>query len=212
MTEKSTFQCPICLSTAQEPVVTRCGHLFCWPCLDRWRHTTGPSAADCPVCKGRLDVEKDVIPIYGSGCQRPSCDSTNQGPSTASTQGEHAFHQRQSRPTPEDIPGPRRSGVAQAMRPAALAGCPVFFLAGEYSLILMLLWLAFVVLYPRVSPWVRSAPQRVRSWLAQRRNSRPQNDETLNTQLCVNVALLTGIGLLLLPLMVYMLPIFDGSS
>jgi len=31
------FVCAICLETvSNEPVVTRCGHLYCWPCLYQW--------------------------------------------------------------------------------------------------------------------------------------------------------------------------------
>jgi len=29
----SAFECNICFDTANEPVVTLCGHLFCWSCL-----------------------------------------------------------------------------------------------------------------------------------------------------------------------------------
>ena len=29
----SSFECNICLHQAEQPVVTPCGHLFCWPCL-----------------------------------------------------------------------------------------------------------------------------------------------------------------------------------
>ena len=29
----SRFECNICLHQAEQPVVTPCGHLFCWPCL-----------------------------------------------------------------------------------------------------------------------------------------------------------------------------------
>jgi hypothetical protein len=33
------FDCPICLEGVnEEPVVTPCGHLFCWGCLYRWIH------------------------------------------------------------------------------------------------------------------------------------------------------------------------------
>lgn len=55
----SVFECNICLDVAKEPVVTMCGHLYCWPCLYQWteRH---PS---CPVCKDYVDGDR-VVPIY----------------------------------------------------------------------------------------------------------------------------------------------------
>uniref|UniRef100_A0ACD5ZXI1 Uncharacterized protein n=1 Tax=Avena sativa TaxID=4498 RepID=A0ACD5ZXI1_AVESA len=61
----SSFECNICLEAAKEPIVTLCGHLFCWPCLYQWLH--GHSAhSECPVCKGEV-LEVNVTPIYGRG-------------------------------------------------------------------------------------------------------------------------------------------------
>ncbi|XP_059295843.1 uncharacterized protein LOC132049163 [Lycium ferocissimum] len=61
----SFFDCNICLDLSKEPVVTCCGHLFCWPCLYRWLHLHS-DAKECPVCKGEVTM-KNVIPIYGRG-------------------------------------------------------------------------------------------------------------------------------------------------
>lgn len=65
MADTSTFDCNICLDLARDPVVTLCGHLFCWPCLYLWlrRHST---CRDCPVCKAIVEEEK-VVPLYGRG-------------------------------------------------------------------------------------------------------------------------------------------------
>ncbi|KAE9445605.1 hypothetical protein C3L33_22502, partial [Rhododendron williamsianum] len=61
----SFFDCNICLELAREPVVTCCGHLFCWPCIYRWLNVHS-DAKECPVCKGEVTV-KNVTPIYGRG-------------------------------------------------------------------------------------------------------------------------------------------------
>ncbi len=68
-----SFDCNICFEPANSPVVTGCGHLYCWPCLEVW---LGKGARDCPVCRGYLD-DNNIIPILGRGhvpdeyCGRP---------------------------------------------------------------------------------------------------------------------------------------------
>ena len=32
---ESAFECNVCLELASDPVITLCGHLYCWPCLYR---------------------------------------------------------------------------------------------------------------------------------------------------------------------------------
>ncbi|KAK6124617.1 hypothetical protein DH2020_041640 [Rehmannia glutinosa] len=63
--EGSFFDCNICLDLAKEPIVTCCGHLFCWPCIYRWLNHHS-DVKECPVCKGEVTV-KNVTPIYGRG-------------------------------------------------------------------------------------------------------------------------------------------------
>ncbi|XP_027350533.1 uncharacterized protein LOC113861732 [Abrus precatorius] len=69
------FDCNICLDLAMDPVVTCCGHLFCWPCLYRWLHLHS-DAKECPVCKGEVTL-KSVTPIYGraNNARGPDDDS-----------------------------------------------------------------------------------------------------------------------------------------
>ncbi|XBJ11021.1 hypothetical protein VPH35_015784 [Triticum aestivum] len=64
---KSTamFECNICFEMADDPVVTSCGHLFCWPCLYQWLHIHS-THKECPVCKGEV-TEGNITPIYGRG-------------------------------------------------------------------------------------------------------------------------------------------------
>ncbi|KAL6841392.1 hypothetical protein ACP4OV_028910 [Aristida adscensionis] len=59
------FECNICFEMAAEPVVTSCGHLFCWPCLYQWLHVHSIHK-ECPVCKGEV-TEGNITPIYGRG-------------------------------------------------------------------------------------------------------------------------------------------------
>ncbi|KAK3157277.1 hypothetical protein QOZ80_2AG0118630 [Eleusine coracana subsp. coracana] len=61
----ANFECNVCFDMAQEPVVTKCGHLFCWECLYQWLHVHS-QARECPVCKGEV-AEDAIIPIYGRG-------------------------------------------------------------------------------------------------------------------------------------------------
>jgi E3 ubiquitin-protein ligase RNF5 len=91
----SRFSCNICLESVMEPVLTLCGHLYCWPCLYRWlepcsvqgsdrssstpfnhnESIVGPSLHDgetdsrrktCPVCNSACSINT-VIPIYVRG-------------------------------------------------------------------------------------------------------------------------------------------------
>eukprot|EP01025_Chloroclados_australasicus_P055571 TRINITY_DN6759_c0_g5_i2.p3 TRINITY_DN6759_c0_g5~~TRINITY_DN6759_c0_g5_i2.p3 ORF type:complete len:208 (-),score=14.98 TRINITY_DN6759_c0_g5_i2:2230-2826(-) len=66
MDDSRPFECNICLETARDPVVTFCGHLYCWPCLYKWMRTQ-QHYKTCPCCKAGIDVDK-VVPIYTRGC------------------------------------------------------------------------------------------------------------------------------------------------
>lgn len=59
------FECNICLDTASEPVVTMCGHFYCWPCIALWLERSD----ECPVCKSKISKEK-IIPVYARGSEK----------------------------------------------------------------------------------------------------------------------------------------------
>ena len=61
----SVFFCNVCLEPVKDrdPVVTQCGHLYCWPCLYRWLNT---HHSTCPVCKASV-TQENVIPIFIRG-------------------------------------------------------------------------------------------------------------------------------------------------
>jgi E3 ubiquitin-protein ligase RNF5 len=99
--DSGSFECNICLDLAQDPVVTLCGHLFCWPCLYEWLHVHAHSQ-ECPVCKAVVEEGK-LVPLYGRGGNSTSPRArsvagveipsrpTGQRPSTA-PQPDHSNH------------------------------------------------------------------------------------------------------------------------
>ncbi|XP_040987204.1 E3 ubiquitin-protein ligase RMA3-like [Juglans microcarpa x Juglans regia] len=70
--EDGCFGCNICLEPAQEPVVTLCGHLYCWPCIYKWINVQISSdepehqQPKCPVCKANIS-QNLLVPLYGRG-------------------------------------------------------------------------------------------------------------------------------------------------
>jgi hypothetical protein len=57
-----TYTCSICLEKRLNcPVITRCGHIFCWPCLfnyyDYWtRISLNKKVPQCPLCKEKISM------------------------------------------------------------------------------------------------------------------------------------------------------------
>uniref|UniRef100_A0A7S2V596 RING-type E3 ubiquitin transferase n=1 Tax=Fibrocapsa japonica TaxID=94617 RepID=A0A7S2V596_9STRA len=99
--EDSRFECNICLDLVHEPVVTRCGHLFCWSCLYRWLNV---NRTDCPVCKAGVSQD-NVIPIYTRGAEE-------QDPRTKPrhSEGEH-IPQRPAGQRPEPRPPQNNNNI-----------------------------------------------------------------------------------------------------
>ncbi|XAR59151.1 hypothetical protein NMG60_11014818 [Bertholletia excelsa] len=65
------FDCNICLDFARDPVVTLCGHLYCWPCIHKWFQVQSASLTSdehprCPVCKAEISLTM-LVPLYGRG-------------------------------------------------------------------------------------------------------------------------------------------------
>lgn len=63
------FDCNICLEMARDPILTCCGHLFCWCCFYQLSYVDS-SAKECPVCKGEV-TDSSITPIYGNGKSEP---------------------------------------------------------------------------------------------------------------------------------------------
>ncbi|KAE8703085.1 E3 ubiquitin-protein ligase RMA2 [Hibiscus syriacus] len=67
------FNCNICLDTVLDPVVTLCGHIYCWPCIYKWLQLQSnstenqtPKQPQCPVCKADVS-DSTLVPLYGRG-------------------------------------------------------------------------------------------------------------------------------------------------
>jgi len=67
-----SFDCNICFDSAHDPVVTLCGHLYCWACIFKWLNVQSSSdpvrQQACPVCKADIS-QAALIPLY---CHGPS--------------------------------------------------------------------------------------------------------------------------------------------
>ncbi|CAL0303900.1 unnamed protein product [Lupinus luteus] len=62
------FDCNICLDCVEDPVVTLCGHLYCWPCIYKWLNFRNISSEEqqkpqCPVCKSEVS-QSSLVPLY----------------------------------------------------------------------------------------------------------------------------------------------------
>lgn len=55
MFSTQSVKCPICMDIPTTSKMTRCGHIYCWPCILRYLDinkeldTTG-----CPICHSRI--------------------------------------------------------------------------------------------------------------------------------------------------------------
>ncbi|XP_058083037.1 E3 ubiquitin-protein ligase RMA1H1-like [Magnolia sinica] len=83
-TASGCFDCNICLDFAQDPVVTLCGHLYCWPCIYKWLTHKNTTSQQCPVCKAALS-QAAVVPLYGRGhgTTQTDCDTMCPQPATS---------------------------------------------------------------------------------------------------------------------------------
>ena len=60
-------ECPICMGNAHLPVVTKCGHIFCWDCIKHWVEVKGKS--ECPLCKNGIRLN-EVIKLYSGNNEK----------------------------------------------------------------------------------------------------------------------------------------------
>ncbi len=57
------LHCKICSEKILDPVITLCGHPFCWGCLHDWKESKQADPFPCPVCSDAIDT-RNIVPIY----------------------------------------------------------------------------------------------------------------------------------------------------
>ncbi|KAH7365775.1 hypothetical protein KP509_18G045400 [Ceratopteris richardii] len=102
----SIFCCNICQDLCHDPVVTFCGHIFCWPCLYVSASTHSipfENIQHCPVCNN--NVGDGIVPIYSCGKSSDIQFLAEKFPGTQ-------IPSRPSTPSLERLPGALSQGPA----------------------------------------------------------------------------------------------------
>ncbi|KIJ49821.1 hypothetical protein M422DRAFT_27548 [Sphaerobolus stellatus SS14] len=73
------WNCSICMDTAEEPCVTRCGHMYCRS------HITESLQKNrsCPVCNAPCTLSRDIVPVFARETLSP-LESPSSSPRSAS--------------------------------------------------------------------------------------------------------------------------------
>ncbi|KAJ7069040.1 hypothetical protein B0H15DRAFT_918159 [Mycena belliarum] len=90
--EEGHTTCPICLSPPTAPRMTKCGHVFCFPCILHYLNTSENKWARCPICfdsvnekqlksvkwfDGPMYLEEETdAPVAGSSSSNSALDAT----------------------------------------------------------------------------------------------------------------------------------------
>lgn len=193
------FDCNICLETVKDPVVTLCGHLFCWPCIYKWLHFQDSSIEkqgqkrlqQCPVCKAEVS-DATLVPLYGKGeTHEPSSKSKNpqlgivvprrpQGPACFDSPRTNSY--TTSQPVPQFRPG--NSSDESNIYYAEMTGA-----FGEMVYARMFGAITNLYAYPNSYPLVWSSSPRIRRHIL-------KTDESLN-RICIFLFCCSIICLLL---------------
>lgn len=75
----SQEDCPICFDSYKDPVITRCAHIFCTPCLERVIELQGK----CPMCRAELES-------FGSTTVKPAVETSAISEPPAQTEADKA--------------------------------------------------------------------------------------------------------------------------
>ncbi|KAH6612407.1 SNF2 family N-terminal domain-containing protein [Boeremia exigua] len=81
----SQEDCPICFDTYKDPVITKCAHIFCTPCLERVIELQGK----CPMCRAELES-------FGSTTVKPAVETSAKPEPTAESEADKASLEKQT--------------------------------------------------------------------------------------------------------------------
>ena len=63
------WKCAICNEKLKSPVVTTCGHAFCWRCLNEYMKNN----IKCPLCQTKFE-KSSFTAIFGHGIEDPNIE------------------------------------------------------------------------------------------------------------------------------------------
>ncbi|KAI3622050.1 ring finger domain protein [Moniliophthora roreri] len=77
--------CPICLSPPTAPRMTKCGHIFCFPCILHYLNTSENKWARCPICFDSVNAAQLKAVKWFEGTASPNQDDPVPSSSSASS-------------------------------------------------------------------------------------------------------------------------------
>ncbi|CAK64699.1 unnamed protein product (macronuclear) [Paramecium tetraurelia] len=90
------FQCKICLDLATEPVITPCGHLYCWQCLYTWAQKKNP--LQCPYCSNVFELDKVTTIFTGDSKESKQSEIPKRPTNPRQEQNNSSQQQQQNQP------------------------------------------------------------------------------------------------------------------
>ncbi|EDR27699.1 hypothetical protein, conserved [Entamoeba dispar SAW760] len=67
----SELQCLVCYNEPKQPVITQCGHTFCWKCIK------GKVPGNCPFCSNPITLDSLVSIFNEEGTNAPIKNEVN---------------------------------------------------------------------------------------------------------------------------------------
>ncbi|ELR25084.1 zinc finger, C3HC4 type (RING finger) domain containing protein [Acanthamoeba castellanii str. Neff] len=67
------YNCPICLDAPMAPKMTKCGHIYCWSCINRYLGMAQKGWRKCPICFDSVSTKRlkstsiELVPEYHEG-------------------------------------------------------------------------------------------------------------------------------------------------